>query len=66
MNPLVAIAIGEGLAALIELYRIHANKPEGWKPSPEDIANLLKLADKTAADYKREAAAALGLPWPSV
>jgi hypothetical protein len=40
MNPAALTLIKLGLDTLIQLWAIHANKPAGWKPSPEDWAAL--------------------------
>lgn len=56
MNPTLALAISQGITALIEIWRIHANKPQGWTPSQADWDALLLLNEKTADDYKKEAA----------
>lgn len=63
MDPIAAAALAQGLAALIELWRIQANKPAEWVPTQQDWTDLLALSDKMPEDYKREAAARLGLPW---
>lgn len=55
MNPIVAAAITQGIAALVEIWRVHANKPAGWEPTAEDWAELRRANAKTAADYEREA-----------
>jgi hypothetical protein len=47
--PLISIAA----QALVELWRIHSNKPPGWEPSAEDWDALLKHNQKTAEDYER-------------
>lgn len=54
MNPIVAAAITQGIAALIEIWRVHANKPMGWEPTAEDWAELRRANAKTAGDYERE------------
>lgn len=64
MNPLIALSISQGVAALLDLWRQHAGKPADWTPTETDWNDLLALNEKTAADYKREAAARLGVPWP--
>jgi len=48
---------------LYELIRVRLGKPEGWKPSPQDIADFIIEID--AADPESEKAAArqrLNLP----
>lgn len=64
MNPTTAMAIAQAVAALIEIWRQHAGKPEGWTPNQQDWADLLTLNEKTAEQYKREAADRLGITWP--
>lgn len=64
MNPTIALAISQGIAALIEIWRQQADKPADWTPSDADWAALLAFNTKTASDYKAEAAARLGVPWP--
>lgn len=61
MNPATLLAISQGVSALIEIWRQHANKPEGWTPTAQDWDDLLTLNNKTAEDYKREARERLGL-----
>jgi hypothetical protein len=55
MSPIIAAAIAQGVSALIEIWRNHANKPAGWEPGPEDWAELRRGNAKTAEDYEREA-----------
>ena len=62
MNPAILDAIAAGITALIEIWRNHSGKPAGWTPTAADWDELLKLNDKTAQDYKDEAAAKLGTP----
>lgn len=57
-------AIAALIAAAIEVWRIHANKPPGWEPSAEDFARLRKQNAKTAEDYEREAVAEKSKPNP--
>lgn len=64
MNPLTAYAISQGIAALIEVWRVHTNKPAGWLPTQADLTALLALNEKTAEDYKREARQAMSDPIP--
>lgn len=61
MNPLIIAAIAQGIGGLIEIWRLHANKPEGWTPTAQDWDDMLLLNDKTAEDYKAEARARLGI-----
>ncbi len=46
MNPTQFALLKLGLDALISIWANHANKPPGWKPSPEDWQ---KLADEVNA-----------------
>lgn len=64
MNPTIAAAIAQGLSALIQIWRENANKPPEWTPTAADWDELLATNTKTADDYKREAAALIGVPWP--
>jgi hypothetical protein len=64
MNPVIAAAIAQGMAALIEIWRTSASKSPEWVPSPAEWDALLLLNEKSAEQYKEEAAALLGLPWP--
>ena len=59
MNPIVAAAVTQGIAALVEIWRVHANKPAGWEPTAEDWAELRRANAKTAADYERESVESL-------
>lgn len=59
MNPTIAIAISQGIGALIEIWRQHANKPPEWTPSQSDWDALLVINQKTAQQYKDEARVAL-------
>lgn len=65
MDPVHAAAIAQILSAAIQLWGVNSNKPPGWIPSPEELAAMLKLNEKTSDDYKAEAAALLGIPWPN-
>lgn len=40
--------------------------PLGWKPTAQELADILSLNDKTPEDFYREAAGRLGVPWPPV
>lgn len=57
MNPIIAAAIAQGIAALMEIWSNHANKPKGWVPTQDDWNELMSLSNKTPDDYKQEAAA---------
>lgn len=46
-------AIAIGITALLKVWAEHKNKPEGWKPGPEDFDEMIAEATlKTAAFYK--------------
>jgi hypothetical protein len=66
MNPataaLVTSSIAQGIVSLVEAFRIHTGKPEGWKPSTADFLDLEEWAAKTPEDIKREARERLGIP----
>jgi hypothetical protein len=48
---------------LSELIRVRMGKPEGWKPSPEDIANfVIEIEASTPEAMKAAARARLNLP----
>ena len=64
MDPVTAAAIAQGLSALLQIWAQAANKPPGWTPLQDEWDAMLALNTKTALDYKKEAAALLGLPWP--
>lgn len=58
------------IAAIItggfELLRTRLGKPEGWKPTPQDVEDFLASVDEATPDHEKAAAAArLGLPWPA-
>ena len=63
---LVTGGIAQSIVALVNLYATHTNKPEGWKPTEADWAEIDAWANKTPDDIKREAAERLGVPWPPV
>ena len=64
MNPTLAAAIAQGLFALVEIWRQSANKPPEWVPTEQDWEDMLAFNEKTASDYKKEAADRLGIAWP--
>ena len=47
---------------MVEAFRLHTGKPEGWKPSSNDWLELEEWAAKTPEDIKRDARARLGVP----
>lgn len=54
----VALAAQAVMAAL-EIYRIHAGKPAGWKPGPADWDALAEWANRTPEQIKAEGIARL-------
>lgn len=61
---LVTSGIAQGIVALLEAYRLHTDKPEGWIPSELDWAELEAFAAKTPEMIKAEAAKRLNVVWP--
>lgn len=56
-------AIATGMSALLEIWRTHANKPEGWVPSAQDWADLgVSVDESTPENEKAAARARLGIP----
>ena len=45
MTPAISAIIVAILNSAFELWRIHANKPEGWKPSQSDLDGLMAEVD---------------------
>ena len=63
MSPVLAAALAATINGAFELWRIHANKPEGWKPTHEDYLALIAEVDAATKDARLEAARArLNLP----
>ena len=58
---IITSSIAQGIVSLVEAFRLHTGKPEGWKPSPEDWLELELWAAKTPEDIKREARERLSL-----
>ena len=56
MNPAIAAAIAATLNGAFELWRIYANKPEGWKPTPEDYQSLLNEVEAATVEARMAAA----------
>lgn len=56
MNPVVAAALAATINGAFELWRIHSNKPEGWKPSQEDWLVLLTEVEAATKESRLEAA----------
>lgn len=63
-KDLIAIALSQGISALLEAYRLHTGKPQGWYPSDTDWAELEAFAARTPEQIKKEAADRLGVEWP--
>lgn len=60
-DPLSA-AISGALIALFEVWARHHGKPEGWKPSAQDIADILADVDASTPEaMKAEARKRLGI-----
>ena len=53
MNPAIALALSNALAGIIEIWRIHDNKPPEWEPGPDDWATLRHRNARTAEDYEQ-------------
>lgn len=66
MTPEQAAIIAAIIRGAIELWGNHSGKPPGWKPTAQELADILSLNDKTPEDFYREAAGRLGVPWPPV
>ncbi len=62
MNPTIAVAISQGIAALIQIWRENASHPPEWQPTDQDWNDMLALNEKPTEDYVKEARARLGLP----
>jgi hypothetical protein len=62
MDEMITL-IAKGVGALIDIYANHTGKPEGWKPTQQDLTDLLAEVDSaTPAAEKAAARARLGLP----
>lgn len=65
MSPLESAALINVINAAFELWRVHAGKPEGWKPTTQDYDDLIAEVDAATPEAEKKAAAArLGVPWP--
>jgi hypothetical protein len=63
MTPAIIAAIASLLDATIRIWSTHAGKPEGWKPSPQDVADIMADVDaSTPENIKAAARVRLGLP----
>ena len=59
---IITSSLAQGIVSLVEAFRLHTGKPEGWKPSMNDWLEMEEWAAKTPEDIKREARARLGVP----
>lgn len=63
MTPALSAALVATINGAFELWRIYANKPEGWKPTLEDYNNLIQEVQAATTEARMEAARQrLGLP----
>ena len=57
--------IATGILTLFQIWANHVNKPEGWKPTQQDIDDLLAQVDAATPESEKAAARLrLGLPQP--
>lgn len=62
MNPLTPFLVEQGINLAFQLLANYLNKPEGWKPSPQDVQDFLDAQDAaTPENVKAEAMKRLGL-----
>lgn len=62
MNPVPALLVNNAIDLAFQLLANHLGKPEGWKPSPQDVQDFLDLQDDaTPENEKAEAMKRLGL-----
>jgi len=55
--------VGTGINTLIQIWAEHANKPDGWKPTPQDLADFLAQVDAATPEAEKSTARVrLGLP----
>lgn len=60
MNELIATTILTG----IKLWAQHNNKPANWKPSAQDMLDIVNAVDAATPEAEKAAAAArLGVGW---
>ncbi len=60
---MIPVIIGAIIQGGFELLRQYLNKPEGWTPSEQDIADFLREIDEATPEaMKAQARANLGLP----
>jgi hypothetical protein len=64
MNRATAAIIASLMNFTFEIWRTHSGKPDGWKPTPEDIAALLnEVSAATPTAEKQAAAERLGVEY---
>lgn len=62
MNPLTPFLVEQGINLAFQLLATYLNKPEGWKPTPQDFQDFLDTQDAaTPENVKVEAMRRLGL-----
>jgi len=67
MNQTLESILAGIITGAFQIWANHMNKPEGWKPTAEDVQALLDMVDAdTPEAIKAEAAARLGVTWPPV
>lgn len=63
MTPALTAALVATINGAFSLWRIYANKPADWRPSPDDINELLAQVDAASPEAEKAAARArLNLP----
>jgi ubiquinone biosynthesis protein UbiJ len=53
---IILTLVGTGINTLIQIWAEHANKPEGWKPTPQDLADFLAQVDASSPEAEKAAA----------
>ena len=62
-RQIMETAIATAILALFQVWANHTKKPEGWKPTPQDVQDILSTVDAaTPAAEKAKARQRLGLP----
>jgi hypothetical protein len=56
MSATLTAAIASLITGAFEVWRINSGKPEGWKPTPEDVAELLALVDEATPEARKQLA----------
>ena len=56
MNPAALSLIALGLDALLKLWAINTNKPDGWVPTPKDWEDLMAQIDAATPEAEKELA----------